>query len=1029
MSQDPPAATGSPPAGHFLARYGAIARRLADRPALVLCGKVLLSHGELFDAARDLGFRLRREGATPEDVVALDMGRCPNFVIAMLGCWFAEAAFLPLDPNWPEQRRQTVLQDARPRLLLRTEGAPGELSSLAIRRASDPEPRNNTRHTPQVARAFSDDGLAYLIYTSGTTGRPKGVEVCHRGIVPMLEAQIEAFRMSAESRLLWLLSPAFDASVSDIGCSLLSGAALHIEPRARLTPGPGLPTWLATHGITHVDLPPALLPFLPTSRLPATLRTVVIGGEICAEEVIRAWSSRLRLVNVYGPTEATVCTGLTVCDASWNRALIGLPFPHNHYRVSREGGEPCSPGEMGELWIAGPQLARGYRNAPNLTERRFITHDGTRWYRTGDLVRELEGGNFEFLGRRDRQLKLRGRLIAPEEIESQLSKHPNVSRAAVIRSGQDADAVLIAFVVCKDGCDGDELTRFAEERLPHWMVPATFIQRESLPETASGKTDLTRLADMVHADRVEPAPRLDRNDEEKPDRCPAKLEATIDELWHHVLGKSGFAGSDDFFEMGGDSLAALRLSFAARSRGLALPASAIWTHPTMASQVAYLASASQRETSDHDYCEVTDLERDVRQILSTLPPPEPRFTGPNPAQNTRVLLTGATGFFGLPLLRRLLTHSSRHITVLVRGSDRDAARERICGLLGTDVAPAAARMQSRLTVIYGDLTRPKLGLSPMDWRTLGERIDTICHLGASLSGTAHYHALRETNVVGTAHAMELCRIGRPKHFFFGGSLIAVSGCRPSPETIDERTPLPKAGRIRGGYAASKWASERLVRLLDHPGRTTVVRLGLLTADPDTGVLTRSDNLAMFLKALHRLGCVPDPLPGLWTDVTPIGTAVRIATELLDRDCLEDCVHIVNRRPVSLADLAHAMRYQGVHLDSVSRNRFTQRLEDMAGRARDQHETQGFDLCLDLCQPDTRHPSAYRLFGSTGVRFSEAATCGALGHPGPLCPKVDRAYLANFLDSLGILRGNRLGTSTRHHETDAQRQRTREERHA
>ena len=286
--------------------------------------------------------------------------------------------------------------------------------------------------------ATSAADLAYVIYTSGTTGQPKGVAVEQRGLPALLHSQIEAFQLSAESRVLWMLSPAFDASISDVGTTLLSGAALHIEApdgaltTRSLTPAAVLET-LHRRGITHADLPPALVAQLDADEAPQSLKTIVIGGEPCPPAAVRSWARRCRVVNVYGPTEATVCTSLCVCDPErWERPLIGRPIDGVRYMIDAPVADRDDPGATGELMISGPCLARGYVNQPDLTAARFVTMNGARWFRTGDRVRRDADVELVFLGRMDRQLKIRGYRIEPEEIEAAIRAMPTVGQCAVV---------------------------------------------------------------------------------------------------------------------------------------------------------------------------------------------------------------------------------------------------------------------------------------------------------------------------------------------------------------------------------------------------------------------------------------------------------------------------------------------------------------------------------------------------------------------------------------------------------------------
>ena len=442
-----------------LARFDAV---VATRPHAVALehDDASWSFAELARASEHLAERLARAGTRPGDVVALSLGRSPEHVAAVLAVWRVGAAFLPLDPAAPPARSVAMLEEcrARARLTLGAEGV--ELESLA----SSGEPLG-----------AEGDALAYVLYTSGSTGRPKGVRVSHRALWPMLGQQIAAFGLGPGKRSLLYLSLAFDASISDLFTALLSGATL-VVPRVPPTPQE-LPGLLAARAVTHANLPPSVLPLVNPAHLPACLEVVVIGGEVCPPKAVRAWARRARIVNVYGPTEATICTHLCTCDAdTWERPLLGAPLEHVEQRVHE-----------GELWLAGPALALGYVDRPELEASKFVVQDGKRWYRTGDRVR---GADLEFVGRVDRQLKLRGQLVSPEEIEARL-RDLAIADCVVAAVPDGLRDVLTAFVVT-DTLTAEEVRARLADSLPRWMLPRVLVVR-ALPRGATGRSSSARF--------------------------------------------------------------------------------------------------------------------------------------------------------------------------------------------------------------------------------------------------------------------------------------------------------------------------------------------------------------------------------------------------------------------------------------------------------------------------------------------------------------------------------------------------------
>jgi len=474
-----------------------VVQRQGDRPAVIDRGE-RLSYGELWLWAERIAARLAEGGVKIGDRVGLSLDSSAAYVAALLGVWIAGAAFVPLPSDLPVVRRRRIIDEAAPRRVLCA------VDLLSLRSSTSPGGQpSELAKLVQPPRRLEGTELAYVLYTSGSSGEPKGVMVSHRGILGLLRAQVAAFRLGPASRSLFVLSPAFDASISDIGTALFAGAALVIVDRERVREPSSLLHTLERESITYIDLPPALLPHIDPQALPRSLETIVIGGEPCAPAVVRRFAEVVRIVNVYGPTEATVCSSLVECEpATWTRPLLGEPLPGVFFRVvDLEGREVLAEGE-GELYIGGDGLALGYLGRPELTAERFVERDGARLYRSGDRVRRGVDGSLEFLGRLDRQRKIGGVRIELGEIEAELCRHPAVVEAAVVDGPRSS---LIAAVVLR--CERTRrsivvLREHLRRSLPSAALPGRIELLEALPRGASGKVDGLALAGMLRAEVI-----------------------------------------------------------------------------------------------------------------------------------------------------------------------------------------------------------------------------------------------------------------------------------------------------------------------------------------------------------------------------------------------------------------------------------------------------------------------------------------------------------------------------------------------
>ncbi|HSR23819.1 MAG TPA: amino acid adenylation domain-containing protein, partial [Candidatus Eisenbacteria bacterium] len=429
--------------------FAAQARRTPDAPALGFDGGEM-AYGELARKVERVAAGLRARGVGPETVVACALGRRPELVVALLAVLRAGGVHLPVDPDWPPERRAAVLADASPRLVI----------------SSD---RDLPDADPAPAPWPHPDSLAYVIYTSGSTGAPKGVMVAHRSLSNLVRAQAAAYRSGPGTRILQFAAAVFDGSISETLRALVSGAALVIARQADLMPGPALLACLRDRAITMATIPPTALAAMDREPLPR-LETLITAAEACPREVAERWSPGRRFLNAYGPTEATVCASFGEYRGE-DRPPIGRPLAGVTLHVVDEHLRPA-PGGRGELCVGGAGVARGYLGRPAPTAAAFLPDPfgppGARMYRTGDLVRRLADGSHEFLGRGDRQVKVRGHRIEPGEVEAALTAHPAVRQAVCTAwTGADGALRLAAYVVAGDPAPtARELRGFLRGRLP-----------------------------------------------------------------------------------------------------------------------------------------------------------------------------------------------------------------------------------------------------------------------------------------------------------------------------------------------------------------------------------------------------------------------------------------------------------------------------------------------------------------------------------------------------------------------------------
>ncbi|WP_330286926.1 amino acid adenylation domain-containing protein [Streptomyces sp. NBC_00576] len=972
-----PVLDGGPLPGPVRPVLGLIAEHAARRG-----GSVAVEHdgrgityAELFGSARDLARRLAARRIGRGDLVTVALPRGIDAVTAILGVLFSGAAYSPLDPTAPPARRAELLDDIRPALVVTTVAHTTDFADHAVLLVDRPE-----RRTAQPTAPTPED-LAYVLHTSGSTGRPKGVEIGHRALAQFVAGATHRYGLRRTDRVLQFAPLHFDTSVEEIFLTLCAGATLVVRGDDMTESVPGFLRACAGLRISFLDLPTAYWHELAyavstgAAALPAEVRTVVIGGEAALPERVDRWrkavGTSVRLLNTYGPTEATVVA--TVADLH-DPALapgdvpIGLPLPGTRAAVVD-----------GELHLLGDNLALGYRGDRPPGASRFAPLDrlpgAPRAYRTGDLARIGEDGQLRHLGRADTEFKISGHRVHPAEIESALLAHSGVRDAAVV--GQvlgDGTRRLVAYVVPDGPAPDASLIRgHLRGMLPAAMVPSAVEFLDRLPRTSSGKTDRNALTTATPASGTAVAV------------SDSPLEHTVTAAWKRVLGVSALSARDDVFDLGAQSLQAIQVANRLGvDLGRDVKVAWLFQHPTPAELAGFL---EQRERPTAAVVPAPSglpatLPADAVLAADIRPGGAIRASGPP----DRVLLTGATGFVGVHLLAELLTSTGAEIVCPVRATSPAKAAARIQQALEIhrfDLPDAALK---RITAVPADLARPRLGLDEKLFAELARTCGAILHNAATVSIMRDYATLRAANTESTRELLRLAAARSiPLHFVSTLSVAPPLGLSPEvPEAF-----LPPHPGLRYGYQQSKWAAERLLEQAAERGLpVTVHRLGRVVGPRATGYVNERDFLWSVLRAGVPAGIVPDLFEEeTWTPVDHVArTLVHLC--LGQRPRTATVFNHAAVAPVRLSDVYDWLREYGYPLRRLPLSQWRAQLAGSSGVAAttlaffdswdaEADDTTGVDLRLGRVRTDNV---------VTGLRGS-----------GITAPTVDRDLVFRYLD--------------------------------
>ncbi|GAE63580.1 amino acid adenylation domain-containing protein [Chryseobacterium indologenes] len=803
-----------------------------------------ISYKELDQRSNQVANALLAKGIREGMYVPVCLDRSLEWVVAILGIIKTGAAYVPIDPAYPVKRVEYILSDTSARVLITTHNLEkylseiGETEILNFDHISDLD--GLSTEDPDM-KIMADD-IAYTIYTSGSTGKPKGVMVSHNAIQHLVTWHNYYFHVDAASHLSLVAGLAFDISVWEIWSALTSGATLHIADNEERTDASALVKYYLQHGITHGFVPTVLAPSVINDSKNydnLALKYLFTAGEKL--KPVLTTGLTYELVDYYGPTECTVyATFKKVKDVDGKYvSSIGKPIANARAYILNDHMEQVAVGAVGELYISGDLLAKGYLNNEELTAAKFITSpfNGTeRLYRTGDLARWLPDGDIEFLGRIDNQVKIRGFRVELGEIERTLIRQEGVQEAIVItKDTAGHHKYLVAFVVSKSGPANDVATirSVLKEELPGYMIPAQIIFIDHIPLTPNGKTDtefLKNLADQEARELISFEPPTN------------ETERIIADIWSSELERPVINITDNFFEIGGNSLMVAVVAVALeRKLDVKVYLRDLYQFPVLKELSETLIARSEEK---RDAIPVEDIEPYVALQKDVYLAPGTVFAGGFDAEKlenpTTIFLTGATGFIGIHLLQELLDTTDADIHCLVRAQDDFHAMEKIDRCFKQFHISTKSEQRPRIIPVIGDLALPSLGLSDQTFKMLAEKADIIYHSGSSVNFIEPYSYMKAPNVEGLREIIKLAGAERTKCLALLSTISVYSwghiftGKKIMLESDDIAQNLMSVSKDIG-YVRSKWVMEAIADLAAKEGLPLITyRLGYAMCHSKTG---------------------------------------------------------------------------------------------------------------------------------------------------------------------------------------------------
>ena len=916
------------PAAHLFEEQAALH---PDKVA-VIAGDEQLTFSELNERANRVANSLIEKGIQSEQMVGIMLPRTANVYVAIQGVVKSAAAFLPIDPDYPDDRIQYILEDSAAPYIITSEAIKSERSSICSQGnyevlTIEQLLENENNKNPLVE--IKPEHICYCIYTSGSTGKPKGVMIEHSNLTHYCNAnplnpEIMSYVNNASVSLA-LAAITFDVSILEQFVPLLNGITVCLANEEEIHNPLALSDLILKNKVDMMTCTPSFISNIvdmpEMRRALRQIRAFNVGAEsfpAALYEQIKALGTNAAVFNGYGPTEATI--GCTFCEVLGEKITIGKPMSNVQIYMINENHKILPAGAPGELVIAGAGVGRGYVNKPEMTAEKYISINGRRAYRSGDLARWNFDGEIEFHGRIDDQVKLRGLRVELGEIEKVMNDYEGILSSIVVVKENQAGQFLCAYFTAQGIVDKAALTQHLADTLTYYMVPSVLIQLDKLPLTNNGKVDKKAL----------PEPDFIRDEGEYV--APAnETEADLCEIFKSVLGLPQVGAVDNFFEIGGTSLSASRVAMQCMSRGLKIVYADIFKSPTPRELAAICADTAAAEigVAKEDIISAYDYKK----LAAALAPNDLRYIDEleyTPVGN--ILLTGATGFLGTHVLKEFLDNYSGKAYCLIQRGQRKSLEEHLKTMLMYYFENTYEDLfGDRIMVIDGDITDldSVLALEHYDF-------DILINCAANVKHFVADDSLEKVNVEGVKNLIKLGQKTRKR-------LIQVSTASIAGEGRDGRPPADKkllenevyfGQALENAYIKSKFLAERAVLEAISEGLDAkIMRVGNLMSrysDGEFQINFLTNSFMQQLRGYKIIGKFPITAMDAPAEFSPVDSTAAAILKLSGTNKEFSVFHPYNNHLIYMSDVIYAINQYGFKIEVVSEDEFQKSLLEAMG---------------------------------------------------------------------------------------------------
>ena len=894
-----------------------------------------LTYRELNEKTNQLARFMRENGVDKaETMVGIYLNRSLNLLIGLIATIKSGGTYVPIDPNYPHERIKFILQEAKIKLVLTQEDIVRHNPYLAENNFKticlDHDWQNVHQLDPtDLTSIHKPDHLMYVIYTSGSTGNPKGVQITHLNVANFLAAMQQFFPLSKADKFLAATAITFDIAGLEIYLPLVQSAQIVIADQETITNPKNLIQLIDKEKITYMQATPALWRLLVDAKWKGKKDlTLLSGGESLPQELAKILLTKGKaLWNLYGPTETTIWSTATRIDKG-NIIHIGKPIANTKIFILDPYKNPMPIGAVGELYIGGDGVGKGYLERDNLNAEKFIKNPfdnskSTLIFKTNDLARYLPDGNIEYLGRKDYQIKLHGYRIEPGEIENKLINYPGVKQVVVLDKEYTdthlgTDKYLIAYYIADNELDKSKLRDYLATQLPKYMLPSIFIYLDKLPLTTSGKIDRKNLPDQKFTSN---------NNYEAPTN---KQEQMICEVFANILELDKVGINDDFFNLGGNSLKAITLVSILQSN-FDIKVTDIFnlrTPKNLAANSNFSSGVLKRKLQqiklsyqniiNETHIINQQLQGEINHYLEDIKSINVDPFSHKPIHN--VLLTGATGYLGCNILHQLLVLTDYTVFLLVRASSQEEAVDRINKKFQFYFNKSLHDLYgSRIHVVKADLEESSLGLSQEEYQNLANKTDSIIHSAALVKHYGEYEKFYRANVQATINLLELAKLTKLKDFHYISTYsVLILGAIENQDDhhIYTENDLPSnPEKYNNVYLKTKLQGEQqVIKYRAHEINGSIYRAGNLAFMSENSRAQENINDNAFfnwLKCLLKIKCLTPAISIV--EISPADVTAQALVRLFDKEQLRNNIyHVFNPYLFDLSSALMADEF-GIHI--------------------------------------------------------------------------------------------------------------------